>query len=74
MMMEFVISAASKSDSVCGICGYRSKKKTILSLAGCLLKAIVPELNSFDYPKPIVVHEDARKRCLEVYGKALKRN
>lgn len=33
----------------------------------------IPELNSFDYPKPIVKHEDARKRCLEVYGKVLKK-
>jgi deoxyribodipyrimidine photo-lyase len=33
----------------------------------------VPELESFDYPKPIVDHEFARKRCLEVYGKALKK-
>lgn len=32
----------------------------------------VPELNSFDYPRPIVEHEVARKRCLEVYGKSLK--
>jgi deoxyribodipyrimidine photo-lyase len=32
----------------------------------------VPELDSFDYPKPIVDHDFARKRCLEVYGKALK--
>lgn len=32
----------------------------------------VPELSSFDYPKPIVQHELARKRALEVYGKALK--
>jgi deoxyribodipyrimidine photo-lyase len=32
----------------------------------------VPELDSFDYPQPIVVHEDARKRVLEVYAKALK--
>lgn len=32
----------------------------------------VPELDSFDYPKPIVDHEVARKRCLEVYGIALK--
>jgi len=31
-------------------------------------------LNSFDYPKPIVVHEFARKRCLEVYQKAVKKN
>lgn len=32
----------------------------------------VPELESFGYPQPIVDHELARKRCLEVYGKALK--
>ena len=32
----------------------------------------VPEFESFDYPKPIVVHEEARKKCLEVYSKALK--
>jgi len=34
---------------------------------------VAKELNSFEYPTPIVVHEDARKRCLEVYGKALKK-
>lgn len=33
----------------------------------------VPELDSFDYPKPIVDHDIARKRCLEVYGQALKK-
>ncbi len=33
----------------------------------------VPELNSFDYPAPVVQHEAARKRCLEVYGAALKK-
>ncbi len=32
----------------------------------------VPELDSFDYPKPIVEHEYARKRCLETYQKALR--
>ena len=32
----------------------------------------VPEFEGFDYPKPIVVHEEARKKCLEVYSKALK--
>ncbi|MBI1782039.1 MAG: deoxyribodipyrimidine photo-lyase [Sphingobacteriales bacterium] len=31
----------------------------------------VPELNELTYPQPIVDHEFARKRCLEVYGKAL---
>lgn len=34
----------------------------------------VPELDSFNYPAPIVEHEFARKRCLETYTKALKRN
>ncbi len=33
----------------------------------------VPELEEFSYPPPIVEHEVARKRCLEVYGKALKK-
>ncbi len=33
----------------------------------------VPEFEGFDYVKPIVVHELARKRCLEVYSKALKK-
>lgn len=32
----------------------------------------VPELNSFNYPRPIVQHDEARKRALEVYGKVLK--
>jgi deoxyribodipyrimidine photo-lyase len=31
----------------------------------------VPELNELHYPKPIVDHEFARKRCLEVYKKGL---
>lgn len=33
----------------------------------------VPEIDGLTYPAPIVVHEDARKRALEVYGKALKK-
>ncbi len=33
----------------------------------------IPELESFNYPQPIVNHEFARKRVLEVYSKALKR-
>lgn len=33
----------------------------------------VPELDSFEYPKPIVEHDFARKRCLEVYSQALKK-
>jgi deoxyribodipyrimidine photo-lyase len=32
----------------------------------------VPEFDGFDYVKPIVKHEDARKRVLEVYARALK--
>jgi len=31
----------------------------------------IPELDSFDYPKPIVEHAFARDRCLETYKKAL---
>ena len=31
----------------------------------------VPELNELNYPQPIVDHEFARKRCLEVYKKGL---
>ena len=33
----------------------------------------VPESEDFGYPPPIVEHTMARKRALEVYGKALKR-
>ncbi|MBY0476139.1 MAG: DNA photolyase family protein [Chitinophagaceae bacterium] len=33
----------------------------------------VPEFEGFEYVKPVVVHEVARKRCLEVYAKALKK-
>ena len=36
------------------------------------IKKWVPELNSFDYPQPIVDHDFARKRVLEVYKNALK--
>jgi len=36
------------------------------------IKKWVPEFQEFDYPKPIVDHEFARKRCLEVYANALK--
>ncbi|HYJ64979.1 MAG TPA: deoxyribodipyrimidine photo-lyase [Parafilimonas sp.] len=32
----------------------------------------VPELDSFDYPQPIVEHEFARKRALDAYTKAAK--
>ena len=34
----------------------------------------VPELETLNYPTPIVEHEFARKRVLEVYSKALKLN
>lgn len=33
----------------------------------------VPEVNSLNYPAPIVQHEFARKRCLETYKIALKK-
>lgn len=33
----------------------------------------VPEFEEFTYPKPIVEHEFARKRCLETYAIALKK-
>lgn len=32
----------------------------------------IPELNEFNYPQPIVQHELARKRVLEVYARGLK--
>lgn len=34
----------------------------------------VPEFEEFTYPRPIVEHEVARKRCLETYGKALSKS
>lgn len=33
----------------------------------------VPELEELTYPRPIVEHDYARKRCLEAYGAALKK-
>lgn len=39
---------------------------------GLYVKKWVKEYGFFDYPQPIVVHEIARKRVLEVYQKALK--
>lgn len=33
----------------------------------------VPEFEGFEYVKPVVAHEVARKRCLETYSKALKK-
>lgn len=38
------------------------------------IKKWVPEFQEFTYPKPIVEHTMARNRCLEVYGKALKKD
>lgn len=37
------------------------------------IKKWVPEFEERTYPKPIVEHEFARKRCLEVYTDALKK-
>ena len=37
------------------------------------IKKWVPEFQEFNYPKPIIQHELARKRCLEVYANALKK-
>ncbi|MBD0332751.1 MAG: deoxyribodipyrimidine photo-lyase, partial [Chitinophagaceae bacterium] len=36
------------------------------------IKKWVPELNEFSYPRPIVEHDFARKRALEVYGNIIK--
>ena len=37
------------------------------------IKKWVPEFQEFGYPQPIVIHEEARKRVLEVYSEALKK-
>ena len=37
------------------------------------IKKWVPECQELTYPMPIVVHDFARKRCLEVYGMTLKK-
>lgn len=39
----------------------------------CYIQKWIPELYELSYPKPIVNHEIARKKALEVYGKALKK-
>jgi deoxyribodipyrimidine photo-lyase len=36
---------------------------------GIYIRRWVPEVGTPDYPDPIVVHEEARKRCLVVYAK-----
>ena len=38
------------------------------------LKEWIPELNSLDYPQPIVDHKAARERCLKAYKKALDKD
>jgi deoxyribodipyrimidine photo-lyase len=38
------------------------------------IKKWVPEFDGLNYPQPIVVHELARKRCLDTYAKYLKKN
>jgi deoxyribodipyrimidine photo-lyase len=38
---------------------------------GLYIKKWVSELNTFEYPKPIVEHDFARKRAIEVYKKGL---
>ncbi len=38
------------------------------------IKKWVPEFQEFTYPAPIVEHDFARKRCLEVYSKAVNKN
>lgn len=42
--------------------------------AGIYIRKWIPEINSFNYPAPIVNHEMARKRCLAVYAAALKQS
>lgn len=38
------------------------------------IKKWIPELNEFYYSQPMVEHDFARKRALEVYGKSLEKN
>lgn len=38
---------------------------------GKYIRKWVPELDSLQYPQPMVVHEFARKRCLDTYAKYL---
>ncbi len=39
---------------------------------GRYIRRWVPEVGSVEYPEPVVEHEMARKRALEVYGRAVK--
>jgi deoxyribodipyrimidine photo-lyase len=41
---------------------------------GKYIRQWVPEFESLQYPKPIVVHEFARQRCLETYKAALRKS
>jgi deoxyribodipyrimidine photo-lyase len=41
---------------------------------GIYIKKWVPEIDSFEYPMPIVVHEFARDRAIKVYKNALSGN
>jgi deoxyribodipyrimidine photo-lyase len=38
---------------------------------GVYIRKWVPEFDTLQYPQPMVVHEVARKRCLETYAKYL---
>ncbi len=38
---------------------------------GAFVKAWIPELDTLDYPGPIVDHREARERCLRAYREAL---
>ncbi len=37
------------------------------------IKRWVPEYHTLSYPTPIVEHDEAKKRCLDAYNKAVKR-
>jgi deoxyribodipyrimidine photo-lyase len=39
---------------------------------GEYIRKWVPDIDQFDYPFPLVDHDFARKRCLAVYGRAIK--
>jgi deoxyribodipyrimidine photo-lyase len=41
---------------------------------GLYIRHWVPELDTFNYPQPMVNHEFSRKRCLEAYSLCLKRD
>jgi deoxyribodipyrimidine photo-lyase len=41
---------------------------------GEYIRKWVPEIDSLEYPQPMVVHELARKRCLDTYARFLKRD